>query len=150
MRSARFVLDSTSELTTHPTLSRFTTFVNFCTFNDIETISLFISGDQAHSHEFSEYAYSRAGEPKELFWMPGAGHVDFYDRTELIQFQRLTDFFQMSLISEEQSPNAGTKWQVRIRLAATSRPPNRPLRQFQSGAETWSIDSVRESRFMCN
>ncbi|KAJ5823674.1 hypothetical protein N7447_006014 [Penicillium robsamsonii] len=93
---------STPELTTHPTLSTFTKFVNFYPFNGIETISprpmLFISGDQAHSREFSEDAYSRAGEPKELFWVPGAGHVDLYDRTELIPFQRLTDFFQTSLV----------------------------------------------------
>jgi fermentation-respiration switch protein FrsA (DUF1100 family) len=92
---------STPELTTHPTLSTFTKFVNFYPFNGIETISprpmLFISGDQAHSREFSEDAYSRAGEPKELFWVPGAGHVDLYDRTELIPFQRLVDFFQASL-----------------------------------------------------
>ncbi|KAJ6127225.1 hypothetical protein N7523_002837 [Penicillium sp. IBT 18751x] len=93
---------STPELTTHPTLSTFTKFVNFYPFNGIETISprpmLFISGDQAHSREFSEDAYSRAGEPKELYWVPGAGHVDLYDRTELIPFQKLTNFFQTSLV----------------------------------------------------
>jgi fermentation-respiration switch protein FrsA (DUF1100 family) len=92
---------STPELTTHPTLSTFTKFVNFYPFSGIETISprpiLFISGDQAHSREFSEDAYSRAAEPKELLWVPGAGHVDLYDRTELIPFQRLTEFFQTSL-----------------------------------------------------
>jgi fermentation-respiration switch protein FrsA (DUF1100 family) len=59
---------------------------------------LFISSDQAHSREFSEDAYSRAGEPKELFWVPGAGHVDLYDRTELIPFQKLTDFFRQGLL----------------------------------------------------
>ncbi|KAJ5661891.1 uncharacterized protein N7477_009507 [Penicillium maclennaniae] len=93
---------STPELTTHPTLSTFTKFVNFYPFDGIETISprpmLFISGDQAHSREFSEDAYSRAGEPKELYWVPGAGHVDLYDRTELIPFQKLTNFFQTSLV----------------------------------------------------
>ncbi|CAG7938836.1 unnamed protein product [Penicillium salamii] len=92
---------STPELTTHPTLSSFAKFVNFYPFSGIETISprplLFISGDQAHSREFSEYAYSRAAEPKELLWVPGAGHVDLYDRTELIPFQRLTQFFQTNL-----------------------------------------------------
>ena len=44
--------------------------MNFYPFNDIETISprpmLFITGDQAHSREFSEDAYKRAAEPKEL------------------------------------------------------------------------------------
>ncbi|OOQ84079.1 alpha/beta superfamily hydrolase [Penicillium brasilianum] len=92
---------STSELTTHPTLTSFTKFVNFYPFNGIETISprpmLFISGDQAHSREFSENAYARAGEPKELYWVPGAGHVDLYDRTELIPFQRLFEFFHQNL-----------------------------------------------------
>ncbi|KAJ5630202.1 uncharacterized protein N7484_010302 [Penicillium longicatenatum] len=93
---------SIPELTTHPTLSTFTKFVNFYPFSGIETISprpmLFISGDQAHSREFSEDAYSRASEPKELFWVPGAGHVDLYDRTELIPFQKLTDFFRQGLL----------------------------------------------------
>ncbi|KAJ5987385.1 Alpha/Beta hydrolase protein [Penicillium sp. IBT 35674x] len=101
-RGAFTPVASTPELTTHPTLSTFTKFVNFYPFSGIETISprpmLFISGDQAHSREFSEDAYSRAGEPKELFWVPGAGHVDLYDRTELIPFQRLTDFFRTSLV----------------------------------------------------
>ena len=93
---------STPELTTHPTLSSNTKFMNFHPFNDIETISprpmLFISGDQAHSREFSEDAYARAAEPKELFWVPGAGHVDLYDRTELIPFYKLTHFFRTSLV----------------------------------------------------
>lgn len=92
---------STPELTTHPTFSSFTKFVNFYPFSGIETVSprplLFISGDQAHSREFSEDAYSRAAEPKELLWVPGASHVDLYDRTELIPFQQLTEFFQTNL-----------------------------------------------------
>lgn len=75
--------------------------MNFYPFNDIETISpralLFVAGDQAHSREFSEDAYSRAAEPKELYWVPGAGHVDLYDRTELIPFAKFTEFFQQNL-----------------------------------------------------
>lgn len=75
-------------LTTHPTLSSNTKFMNFYPFNDIETISprplLFITGDQAHSKEFSEDAYKRAAEPKELYYVAGAGHVDLYDRVELL------------------------------------------------------------------
>ncbi|KAF7596885.1 hypothetical protein BBP40_011930 [Aspergillus hancockii] len=92
---------SSRELTTHPTLSSNVKFMNFYPFNDIETISprplLFISGDQAHSREFSEDAYARAAEPKELVWVAGAGHVDLYDRVELIPFDRLTQFFQTNL-----------------------------------------------------
>ncbi|KAL3471180.1 Alpha/Beta hydrolase protein [Aspergillus californicus] len=92
---------STRNLTTHPTLSSNAKFMNFYPFNDIETISprplLFISGDQAHSREFSEDAYARAAEPKELLWVPGAGHVDLYDRVGLIPFDRLTRFFRTNL-----------------------------------------------------
>jgi fermentation-respiration switch protein FrsA (DUF1100 family) len=71
--------------------------MNFYPFNDIETISprpmLFITGEIAHSREFSEDAYRLAGEPKELFIVPGAGHVDLYDRVNYIPFDKLTSFF---------------------------------------------------------
>jgi fermentation-respiration switch protein FrsA (DUF1100 family) len=76
------------DTTTHPTLT-------------IETISprpmLFITGDQAHSREFSEDAYRLAAEPKQLVVVPGAGHVDLYDRTDLIPFDSLTTFFRTNL-----------------------------------------------------
>lgn len=88
-------------LTTKPMLSSIGKFMNFYPFNDIETISprpmLFITGDQAHSKEFSEDAYKRAGQPKELYIVPGAGHVDLYDRTDLIPFAKLTTFFKDGL-----------------------------------------------------
>jgi uncharacterized protein len=87
--------------TTHPTLSSNVKFMNFYPFTDIETISprpmLFITGDQAHSREFSEEAYRLAAEPKELVMIPGAGHVDLYDRVNLIPFDKLTTFFQNNL-----------------------------------------------------
>ncbi|MBD9391036.1 alpha/beta hydrolase [Acidovorax sp. ACV01] len=83
--------------TTHPTLTSNVKFMNFYPFNDIETISprpmLFITGDQAHSKEFSEDAFKRAAEPKELYIVPGAGHVDLYDRVTLIPWDKLTAFF---------------------------------------------------------
>jgi uncharacterized protein len=87
--------------TTHPTLTSNTKFMNFYPFNDIETISprpmLFITGDQAHSKEFSEDAYKRAAEPKELVYVPGAGHVDLYDRMNLIPWDKLETFFSRHL-----------------------------------------------------
>lgn len=92
---------TTSQLTTHPTLTSNVKFMNFYPFNDIETISprpvLFITGDQAHSKEFSEDAWKRAGQPKELYIVPDAGHVDLYDRTDLIPFAKLTAFFKDNL-----------------------------------------------------
>jgi fermentation-respiration switch protein FrsA (DUF1100 family) len=88
---------STPELTTHPTLSSNVKFMNFYPFNDIETISprplLFIAGEKAHSIEFSQDAYRLAAEPKELLIVPNAGHVDLYDRVNVIPFDRLTSFF---------------------------------------------------------
>jgi len=89
------------ERTTKPTVTSNVKFMNFYPFNDIETISprplLFISGDQAHSKEFSAEAYRRAAEPKELIWVRGAGHVDLYDRVDLIPFETLTRFFKQHL-----------------------------------------------------
>jgi fermentation-respiration switch protein FrsA (DUF1100 family) len=88
---------SSPKLTTHPTLTSNVKFMNFYPFNDIETISprpmLFIAGEKAHSIEFSEEAYKLAAEPKELYIVPGAGHVDLYDRVNLIPFDKLTVFF---------------------------------------------------------
>lgn len=75
--------------------------MNFYPFNDIETISprplLFITGEKAHSIEFSQEAYRRAIEPKELVIVPEAGHVDLYDRVDLIPFGKLEAFFKKNL-----------------------------------------------------
>lgn len=92
---------SSPELTTHPTLTSNIKFMNFYPFADIETISprplLFIAGQNAHSREFSEEAFRLAGEPKELYIVPNAGHVDLYERVNLIPFDKLTQFFQNGL-----------------------------------------------------
>jgi len=92
---------SSPELTTHPTLTSNVKFMNFYPFEDIETISprpmLFIAGENAHSREFSEDAYKLAGEQKELYIVPGAGHVDLYDRVNLIPFDKLESFFKENL-----------------------------------------------------
>jgi hypothetical protein len=92
---------SSPELTTHPTLTSNVKFMNFYPFADIEIISprpmLFIAGENAHSREFSEDAYKLAAEPKELYIVPGAGHVDLYDRVNLIPFDKLTSFFTKHL-----------------------------------------------------
>ena len=89
------------DTSTQPMLSSNVRFMNFYPFEDIETISprpmLFITGDQAHSREFSEQAYQLAAEPKQLVMIPGAGHVDLYDRVDLIPFDTLASFFQNSL-----------------------------------------------------
>ena len=92
---------SSPQLTTHPTVTSNIKFMNFYPFNDIETISprpmMFIAGEKAHSIEFSEDAYKLAAEPKELLIVPGAGHVDLYDRVNLIPFDKLGSFFKTNL-----------------------------------------------------
>ncbi len=92
---------ATDMTTTHPTLASNTKFMNFYPFNDIETISprpmMFIAGEKAHSIEFSRDAYAKAAEPKELVVVPDAGHVDLYDRVDLIPFDRLEKFFKNAL-----------------------------------------------------
>jgi fermentation-respiration switch protein FrsA (DUF1100 family) len=84
-------------LTTHPTLASSVKFMNFHPFSDIETISprpmLFITGDVAHSREFSEDAFRLAAEPKELVIVPGVGHIDLYDRVNLVPWDKLESFF---------------------------------------------------------
>jgi len=83
--------------TTKPTLSSNIGFMNFYPFTRLDEISprpvMFVAGTEAHSIEFSHDAYARAAEPKELVEVPGAGHVDLYDREELIPFDKLLSFF---------------------------------------------------------
>ena len=60
---------------------------------------LFIHGEKAHSRYFSETAYAAAAQPKELVIIPGASHVDLYDRMDVIPFDKLTAFFKQHLSS---------------------------------------------------
>lgn len=90
--------------TTHPTMVTNVKFLNFYPFEGIETIAprplLFIAGSEAVSLGFSQAAYEKAAEPKELYLVKGAGHVDLYDRTELIPFDKLAAFFHQYLPPE--------------------------------------------------
>lgn len=76
-------------------------FMNFALLNYIDTISprpiLFIMGEKAHSRYFTEDAYKMAAEPKELVIVPGARHIDLYDRTDMIPFDKLESFFTSNL-----------------------------------------------------
>lgn len=58
---------------------------------------LLIAGEKAHSRYFSEDAYKAAAEPKELLIVPNAVHVDLYDKTEVIPFDKLVAFFTRNL-----------------------------------------------------
>ncbi|RAJ77310.1 hypothetical protein CLV59_10777 [Chitinophaga dinghuensis] len=76
-------------------------FMNMPLLTYIKEISprpvLLIAGENAHSRYFSEDAYKAAAEPKELLIIPNAVHVDLYDKTDIIPFDKLTTFFNNNL-----------------------------------------------------
>lgn len=75
--------------------------MNFPLLNYIKEISprpiLFVMGDRAHSRFFSENAYAAANEPKELYVVDDAEHIDLYDRVDRIPFEKLEAFFRENL-----------------------------------------------------
>lgn len=77
------------------------TMMNYPLLAHIDEISprpiLFVVGDRAHSKFFSENAYAAAQEPKELYEVADAEHIDLYDRTDRIPFDKLAEFFRTSL-----------------------------------------------------
>ncbi len=82
-------------------LSSFAPYMLFSAFEHANWISprpvLFIAGENAHSLSFSKQAFSKAAEPKELYTVPNAGHVDLYDKMDLIPWTKLESFFGDSL-----------------------------------------------------
>ena len=58
---------------------------------------LLIAGDRAHSLSYSERAYRLANEPKELYIVEDAEHIDLYDRVDRIPFDKLESFFKESM-----------------------------------------------------
>jgi len=76
-------------------------FMNFPLLAHIREIAprpiLLIHGENAHSRYFSETAFAAAAEPKELLIVPGAVHVDLYDRPDKIPFDQMAVFFRQHL-----------------------------------------------------
>lgn len=76
-------------------------FLNYRLLDYIDEISprpiLFIIGDRAHSKFFSENAYRVANEPKEIYVVEDAEHIDLYDRLDRIPFDKLEEFFKLNL-----------------------------------------------------
>jgi len=83
------------------TMSSEMDFINFPLMNYLKDISprpiLLIAGDKAHSLYFSEDVYKMAAEPKELYIVKGARHIDLYDRVDMIPFDKLESFFKEHL-----------------------------------------------------
>lgn len=65
---------------------------------EIRSAVLMIHGEKAHSRYFSEDAFKQLqGENKELLIIPGASHVDLYDRKNIIPFDRIESFLREHL-----------------------------------------------------
>lgn len=58
---------------------------------------LFVAGENAHSLGYSQTAYDNASEPKELYIVPDANHVDLYDHVDKIPFDKIEAFFNDTL-----------------------------------------------------
>lgn len=75
----------------------------FDAFQYIDTVSprpiLLIVGSEADTKFFSQDAYERANEPKELYVVEGAIHVDLYDKPEFVPqvVKKLTEFFDKNI-----------------------------------------------------
>lgn len=76
-------------------------FMNYALLDHVDEISprpiLLIVGDRAASRFFSEAVYQRAAEPKELYVVKDAEHIDLYDRTDRIPFDKIERFLKDSL-----------------------------------------------------
>ena len=67
--------------------------------HEIRSAVLLVHGEKAHSCYFSRDAFERlTGENKELLIVPGASHVDLYDRMDVIPFEKMKTFFETHLI----------------------------------------------------
>ena len=75
--------------------------LNYDLLSHVDEISprpmLLIVGDRAHSKSFSERVYAAAKDPKELYVVKDAEHIDLYDRTDRIPFDKLESFFKKYL-----------------------------------------------------
>jgi fermentation-respiration switch protein FrsA (DUF1100 family) len=76
-------------------------FFSFPMYANVEMISprpiLLVAGENAHSRYYSEDVDKMAAEPTQLLIVPGADHVDLYDRMDKIPFDELAEFFDSNL-----------------------------------------------------
>ncbi|GJJ68144.1 uncharacterized protein EMPS_00490 [Entomortierella parvispora] len=77
------------------------TIAAYDSFSKIERLSprplLLVAGSAADTLDHSKMAFAKAGEPKELFTIGGATHIDLYDRKVGEVSVKLTDFFKKHL-----------------------------------------------------
>ena len=66
--------------------------------DEIRSAVLMIHGEKAHSRYFSEDEFAKlTGDNKELMIIPDAVHTDLYYRTDMIPFDKITEFYTKNL-----------------------------------------------------
>lgn len=77
--------------------------IGFTALDHVELIAprplLLIAGDKADTYYFSQQAYDRAKEPKEIYTIDGASHVGLYDTPKYVEriVRKLADFYGKNL-----------------------------------------------------
>lgn len=75
--------------------------MNFPMLTHLDWISprpiLLIAAEHAPLKVIPEQVYQLAKELKELYIVPGAHHMDLYDKTDIIPFEKIDDFFTRQL-----------------------------------------------------
>ena len=100
-RTARGFHSRSINSTTAWTATTPMSFFSFPMHANIEMIGaraiMLVAGENAHSRYYSEDVYKIISGPKELVIIPGADHVDLYDKKDIIPFDRLETFFKDNL-----------------------------------------------------
>lgn len=79
----------------------------FTAFENLDRIAprplLMIAGSKADTLYFSQAAYDRANEPKELYTVEGASHIDMYDIPQYVDqaVNKLTEYFTRYLMNNK-------------------------------------------------
>ena len=66
---------------------------------------LFITGDIAHSYDYTKEAFDKAEYPKKMVIVEGASHIDLYDNATLIPFDEIENLFNGNLDKEYNKKN---------------------------------------------
>lgn len=87
--------------TTQITATSYLPLLNFPMLTHLDWISprpiLLIAAEHAPLKVIPEHVYQLAKEPKELYIVPGAHHMDLYDKTDIIPFDKIDSFFKTHL-----------------------------------------------------
>ena len=66
--------------------------------DEIRNAVMIVHGEKAHSRYMGETAFRELrGDNKKLLIVPGASHTDLYDKTDIIPFDAITEFYQTYL-----------------------------------------------------